>query len=79
MVTCVMAFAVDVSLERLRQRTMVCGLVPTAEVAGDQTTIDARRTSAREQSDQATSDYDREKLQERVTKVSGGVALVWRA
>ncbi|MBA9843912.1 hypothetical protein D7S74_02605 [Ralstonia pickettii] len=79
MVTCVMAFAVDVSLERLRQRTMVCGPVPTAEVAGDQTTIDARRTSAREQSDQATSDYDREKLQERVTKVAGGVALVWRA
>ena len=44
--------------------------------AGDQTAIEARVISIRQQSETTTSDYDREKLQERVAKLAGGVALV---
>src|ERR1700756_1736760 len=38
--------------------------------------IKARIESIRQQIEEATSDYDKEKLQERVAKLSGGVALV---
>ena len=38
--------------------------------------IKARIESIRQQAEEATSDYDKEKLQERVAKLSGGVALV---
>ncbi|MDR5663987.1 chaperonin GroEL [Burkholderia cenocepacia] len=44
--------------------------------AGDATRIDARVKSIRVQIDEATSDYDREKLQERVAKLAGGVAVI---
>ena len=44
--------------------------------AGDQVSIDARVKSIRVQIDEATSDYDREKLQERVAKLAGGVAVI---
>ncbi len=44
--------------------------------AGDQASIDARVKSIRVQIDEATSDYDREKLQERVAKLAGGVAVI---
>src|SRR6267143_2111994 len=44
--------------------------------AGDTKTIEARVKSIRKQVDDATSDYDKEKLQERVAKLAGGVALV---
>lgn len=43
---------------------------------GKQETIDARIKSIRKQIDDATSDYDREKLQERVAKLAGGVAVI---
>ena len=44
--------------------------------AGKATDIKARIESIRRQVEEATSDYDKEKLQERVAKLSGGVALI---
>jgi chaperonin GroEL len=44
--------------------------------AGKGADIKARIESIRQQIEEATSDYDKEKLQERVAKLSGGVALV---
>jgi len=43
---------------------------------GDTKTIQGRVKSIRAQIEEATSDYDKEKLQERVAKLAGGVALV---
>jgi len=44
--------------------------------AGKAEQIKARVESLRKQVEEATSDYDKEKLQERVAKLSGGVALI---
>ncbi|QDX82296.1 chaperonin GroEL [Denitratisoma sp. DHT3] len=44
--------------------------------AGTEDAIKARVAAIRKQIDEATSDYDREKLQERVAKLAGGVALI---
>ncbi|MCE2871081.1 MAG: chaperonin GroEL, partial [Oxalobacteraceae bacterium] len=44
--------------------------------AGVSKTIEARVKQLRVQIDEATSDYDREKLQERVAKLAGGVAVI---
>ena len=44
--------------------------------AGKSSDIKARIESIRQQAEEATSDYDKEKLQERVAKLSGGVAVI---
>jgi chaperonin GroEL len=44
--------------------------------AGDKKAIEGRRQQVRQQIEKATSDYDREKLQERLAKLSGGVAVI---
>jgi chaperonin GroEL len=44
--------------------------------AGKAADIKARVESIRQQIEEATSDYDKEKLQERVAKLSGGVAVI---
>jgi len=44
--------------------------------AGKEDKIKARVESIRKQIDEATSDYDKEKLQERVAKLAGGVAVI---
>src|SRR5260221_6053677 len=44
--------------------------------AGKHTDIKGRVESMRPQIEEATSDYDKEKLQERVAKLSGGVAVI---
>ena len=44
--------------------------------AGSKDSIEARVTSIRIQIEAATSDYDKEKLQERVAKLAGGVAVI---
>jgi len=44
--------------------------------AGDAKNIEARVKAIRAQIEEATSDYDREKLQERVAKLAGGVAVI---
>ncbi|WP_339037733.1 chaperonin GroEL [Serratia symbiotica] len=43
---------------------------------GDEATIKGRVAQIRQQIEEATSDYDREKLQERVAKLAGGVAVI---
>ncbi len=44
--------------------------------AGEAANIEARVKQVRTQIEEATSDYDREKLQERVAKLAGGVAVI---
>src|SRR5437773_846833 len=46
------------------------------EGAGPQKAIEARVKQIRAQIDETTSDYDREKLQERLAKLVGGVAVI---
>jgi chaperonin GroEL len=45
--------------------------------AGDQDQIKARVNQIKAQIETTTSDYDREKLQERLAKLSGGVAIIY--
>jgi chaperonin GroEL len=44
--------------------------------AGDKKQIEGRIKAIRQQIEETTSDYDREKLQERVAKLAGGVAVI---
>ncbi|MFQ6241483.1 chaperonin GroEL [Sinorhizobium meliloti] len=44
--------------------------------AGSKTEIEGRTTQIRAQIEETTSDYDREKLQERLAKLAGGVAVI---
>ncbi|MXX89689.1 MAG: chaperonin GroEL [Boseongicola sp. SB0677_bin_26] len=44
--------------------------------AGNKSEIQARVAQIRQQIEETTSDYDREKLQERVAKLAGGVAVI---
>ncbi|EOI3010011.1 TCP-1/cpn60 chaperonin family protein, partial [Campylobacter jejuni] len=44
--------------------------------AGEKANIDARVNQIKAQIAETTSDYDREKLQERLAKLSGGVAVI---
>ena len=44
--------------------------------AGDKTAIEARISQIKTQIEDTTSDYDKEKLQERLAKLAGGVAVI---
>jgi chaperonin GroEL len=44
--------------------------------AGNKADVEARCSSIKQQIEETTSDYDREKLQERLAKLSGGVAIL---
>jgi len=44
--------------------------------AGDESAIKGRTEAIRQQIENTTSDYDREKLQERLAKLAGGVAVI---
>src|SRR5690606_21866071 len=44
--------------------------------AGDKDAIVARVTQIRAQIEETTSDYDKEKLQERLAKLAGGIAVI---
>ncbi len=44
--------------------------------AGDKTAIEARVASIRREIEASTSDYDKEKLRERLAKLAGGVAVI---
>jgi chaperonin GroEL len=44
--------------------------------AGDKKAIEGRKQQIRQQIEKSTSDYDREKLQERLAKLAGGVAVI---
>jgi chaperonin GroEL len=43
---------------------------------GDKKAIEGRKQQIRQQIDKTTSDYDKEKLQERLAKLAGGVAVI---
>lgn len=45
-------------------------------VPGQADAIEARVKQVRVQMEEATSDYDKEKLQERIAKLAGGVAVI---
>ena len=69
----------NVTLDMLgRAKTVVIEKENTTiiEGAGAKTDIDARVAQIRAQIEETTSDYDREKLQERLAKLAGGVAVV---
>ncbi|WP_105102542.1 chaperonin GroEL [Microbulbifer pacificus] len=68
-----------VSLEQLGSaKRVVIGKDNTTIVdgAGDKADIDARVKQIRAEIEASTSDYDKEKLQERVAKLAGGVAVI---
>jgi chaperonin GroEL len=61
-----------------RAKKVECGKENTTLIdgAGDKKQIEGRVKQIRVQIDEATSDYDKEKLQERVAKLAGGVAVI---
>jgi chaperonin GroEL len=68
-----------VSIEDLGQaQRVVCDKDNTTIIggAGDRKAIDARCEEIRRQIEETTSDYDKEKLQERLAKLAGGVAVI---
>ena len=52
------------------------GATTIVEGAGKRKDVEARIDQIRRQIDQSDSDYDKEKLQERLAKLTGGVAVV---
>jgi len=69
----------DVQLEQLgHARRVVVDKDNTTIIggAGKRAEIDGRIRMIRHEIDKSTSDYDREKLEERVAKLSGGVAVI---
>ena len=69
----------NVTLEHLGQAKRIeVGKENTTIIdgAGQSANIEARVKQIRAQIEEATSDYDREKLQERVAKLAGGVAVI---
>ncbi len=68
---------IDISMLGTVKRAMITKEESTfVDGAGDKRDIDARCNQIRNQIDETTSDYDREKLQERLAKLSGGVAVI---
>ncbi len=69
----------NVTIEDLgRARRVVVDAEHTTIIGGEggKAAIEARCAELRKQIEKATSDYDREKLQERVAKLTGGVAVI---
>ena len=63
-------------LGRARQVKVTKENTTIVDGAGDKTAIQNRVAQIRNQIEVATSDFDREKLQERLAKLSGGVAVI---
>ena len=63
-------------LGRAKKITIDKDTTTIIEGAGAKTAIDGRIRQLRTQVDDTTSDYDREKLQERLAKLVGGVAVI---
>jgi chaperonin GroEL len=69
----------SVALEDLGQARRVTATKDTTTIVegkGDANAIEARKSQIKLQIDDTTSDFDREKLQERLAKLSGGVAIL---
>jgi chaperonin GroEL len=63
-------------LGKARRVTVTKDNTTIIDGAGKQTAIEGRIKQIRTQVDETTSDYDREKLQERLAKLAGGVAII---
>src|SRR2546429_3643542 len=63
-------------LGRRRRLTVTKDDTTIVEGAGAEDTIKARIRAIKAQMEETTSDYDREKLQERLAKLAGGVAVI---
>ena len=63
-------------LGRAKKITITKDDTTIVDGAGDKAAIDARVQQIRTQIEDTTSDYDREKLQERLAKLAGGVAVI---
>jgi chaperonin GroEL len=63
-------------LGRAKRVTITKDTTTIVEGAGDKTAIEARVKSVRREIEESTSDYDKEKLQERLAKLVGGVAVI---
>ena len=63
-------------LGKARKITITKDETTIVEGHGEKAEIEARVAQIRQQIEETTSDYDREKLQERVAKLAGGVAVI---
>ncbi|MFT7060155.1 MAG: chaperonin GroEL [Pseudorhodobacter sp.] len=63
-------------LGRAKKVTITKDTTTIIDGAGEKTEIAARVSQIRTQIEETTSDYDKEKLQERVAKLAGGVAVI---
>jgi chaperonin GroEL len=63
-------------LGRAKRITIAKDTTTIIEGRGDKAAVDARIKTLRREIDEATADYDREKLQERLAKLVGGVAVI---
>jgi chaperonin GroEL len=63
-------------LGRARRISITKDATTIVDGAGDKGEIEARVSQIRAQIEETTSDYDKEKLQERVAKLAGGVAII---
>ena len=63
-------------LGRAKRVTITKNETTIVEGAGSKSAIEGRVRQLRTQIDETTSDYDREKLQERLAKIVGGVAVI---
>jgi len=63
-------------LGRARRITINKDNTTIIDGAGEQKAVEGRIKQLRNQIDETTSDYDREKLQERLAKLAGGVAVI---
>ncbi len=63
-------------LGKARRVTVTKDNTTIIDGGGNQTAIEGRIKQIRTQVDETTSDYDREKLQERLAKLAGGVAII---
>ena len=63
-------------LGRAKKVTITKDTTTIIDGAGDKAEIKARVDQIRTQIEETTSDYDKEKLQERVAKLAGGVAVI---
>ena len=63
-------------LGKARKITITKDETTIVEGAGEKSAIEGRVTQIRAQIEDTTSDYDKEKLQERLAKLAGGVAII---
>ena len=64
-------------LGRVKKAVLTKDETTLVEGAGSKERIQERAAQIKRQIDESTSDYDREKLQERLAKLTGGVAIIY--